>query len=564
MKTKVVDLIFILSMSSICVAFVPQDCTYNVTEYHVEYMCGVNDGYMFGRRTHQYLYCNNYPSGIKRSEIQELSFFGCKRREIADDYLDVFTNLRILNISFTEIEKLLASDLRFSKHVERLIASNNRLTVIPVDLFTHTPDLIEVNFSYNQVTRLEMFVFSNARKLVMVDLSFNQIESLTAPVFSYLIDLEVLDISNNRINSMDNDVFEHNTKLKQLRLNNNQMKRLSCGFLVTFTESKSLEISLNTLETVETSCTEDKSSIDLNIKISSESTATQLRINEGHFEWIFTHDDFINIRHLNLSNSRIENITLIMQESSPLLETLDLSNNFIGELSAKTFEKFRNLKNLNLRQTNVTNFEFSTFYHQRNLQELDISYNKLNRVNFYLFLRNFQSLESLNLEGNNLTEIDSVTRSHFPKLAVLGISKNNFSCDYLVKFLLQWHDLKLIDNPSNQTHIGGVDCVHRNATVYKELNSNNVTFVPENIPINYAQSHLDELQEIKRVNQYLLVFMGLLFTLICIPLTAAKCKHFIKNSQDKRNHLIDHSVIFDKNCRNSNPPNEHHYIELLH
>lgn len=142
----------------------------------------------------------------------------------------------------------------------------------------------------------------------------------------------------------------------------------------------------------------------------------------------------------------------------------------------------------------------------------------------------------------------------------MGISKNNFSCEYLVKFLLQWHDLKLIDNPSNQTHIGGVDCVHKNATAYKELNSNNVTFVPDD---SYTLSHLEELKEIKRANQYSLCFMGLILTFICVSLTLSKYKRIIKSAQNTGNQLVDRNVIFDKRC-SVNPQNEHHYIELTH
>lgn len=75
-------------------------------------------------------------------------------------------------------------------------------------------------------------------------------------------------------------------------------------------------------------------------------------------------------------------------------------------------------------------------------------------------MRNFKNLKILNLEGNDLTEVDTITRSRFPKLTSLGLSKNNFSCRYLANFLLQWENLSLFDNPSDQTHIDGVDCYH--------------------------------------------------------------------------------------------------------
>lgn len=198
-------------------------------------------------------------------------------------------------------------------------------------------------------------------------------------------------------------------------------------------------------------------------------------------------------------------------------------------MNASTLDKFVNLKKLNLSQTNLQNFDFQTFYQQRNLTNLDLSHNHLKRVDFHLFLRNFEKLSVLNLEGNNLTELDSVTRSHFPMLSLLGISRNNFTCDYLVEFLLQWPNLKLIDNPANQIHIGGVDCVHRNL-----IKDHGIADFSSEHRLVDSDKHLTELSTIK----YLLSFIGIVLIIIVLLAmiylfqgTMRKCKtHFNEDS----------------------------------
>lgn len=232
------------------------------------------------------------------------------------------------------------------------------------------------------------------------------------------MDLEYLDFNNNRIKTIDNDFLMNNKKLKSFWLNNNQVKYLTCDFLATITQNNLMDIFLNTMDNLETSCINDHQNIILNISISLNQSVTSLQICDGKFQWIFNRNDFINIHHLNLSSSHLENLLEIVHAASPLLETLDLSNNFLGDLNENTFRTFINLKHLNLSHTNMSNLKLETIYHQNNLEVLDISYNNLNKINFYPFLRKFQNLLSLNLEANNLTEIDSVTRSYFPKLII--------------------------------------------------------------------------------------------------------------------------------------------------
>lgn len=141
-----------------------RDCTYDVTTYHVEYICGVDLGENFSQKTREILYCKNYTSGIHRRNIQILSIQNCDRTQLYERFLDVFQGLRVLNISFTGIVDLFETDIKYNKYLEEIIASHNRLSEIPVDLFIHTSELISLDFSNNRIHRIDSFVFDNVRK----------------------------------------------------------------------------------------------------------------------------------------------------------------------------------------------------------------------------------------------------------------------------------------------------------------------------------------------------------------------------------------------------------------
>lgn len=538
-------------------SFNPHDCSYEPATYHVQYICDVETGANFNRKTYQTLYCSNYSLGINRANIRILTFINCKRQKLANEYFDVFPSLRVLNISNTDIESIYAYDLKFSKFLEEFIASHNQLTSIPMDLFSHTSELISLNFSHNQILQLDPFVFDNVRKLKTIDFSFNSIEELNKRLFSNLPDLEYLDFSSNRIYMIDSNLLSNNKKLNILNLNNNHVEELSCDFLMKLANASTLEVSINTLKSLENGCSNENTHFYMNISISPDEPTTTLKIAETQFKWTFSSIDFVKLRHLNFSSGQTENISMIIQKASPQLESLDLSNNFIGELTDDTFSRFVNLKRLYLSRTNLSNFQFATFYHQRNLEVLDISYNNLNKIDFYLFLRNFQHLKSLDLEGNNLTEIDSITRTHFPNLSILAISKNNFTCDYLVKFLLQWHDLVLVDNPSNQINMGGVDCFHRNSTVDANAWNSNQSI---------AQSSSGQIPDLFLTN--ILLILTVLFLSIFLiffgMLIFGQCQR-VKNIYKRKfeNEPMESAVVSYQKDLNEVQLNNHNHLNVF-
>lgn len=84
------------------------------------------------------------------------------------------------------------------------------------------------------------------------------------------------------------------------------------------------------------------------------------------------------------------------------LQSLDLSNCFIGQLESKAFSRFVNLQSLNLRNTKLQSFDFTMLDGLRKLEKIDITHNKLNRIGNMTFLKSLKKLVDLNVGENKL------------------------------------------------------------------------------------------------------------------------------------------------------------------
>ncbi|XP_055304389.1 uncharacterized protein LOC129569530 [Sitodiplosis mosellana] len=324
-------IVFLAIMPSFNVAHT-HDCYYDEPTEHVEYICDGPIGEHFNQRTYKILYCHNYDSEIHRSAIKSLGFRNCLISEMTSTSVNLwdFDSLRVLNISYFGFKTLPDYLLRDNIQLERFIVSHNRLTEVPVILFDTTPEITEVDFSFNEFNQIYPLLFDNTRKLRVANFSFNMIDMVKAPAFSNLRELETLDLSSNNIDAVNSDLFAYNKKLKTLNLNDNQVKRLDCEFLATLAENDALDIFINTLEEVQTTCDSGEKHFDLDIVVSPKESSTRLHVSDGQFKWIFSEIEFIKLRRLSLSNGQIKSSIEIIDDDI----NIDESNLIMWQLNA--------------------------------------------------------------------------------------------------------------------------------------------------------------------------------------------------------------------------------------
>lgn len=321
-----------------------------------------------------------------------------------------------------------------------------------------TPELIEIDLSFNSMNYLQESLFSDVPHLTTILLASNDISLISVGVFKPLTALTKLDLSNNSIASIQENLFKYNMNLRVLRLESNPIKRFDSTIFTLFRRVPSMNISYDFVIEIDISH-QTKSENKLQIEIGGK-YGLEVELVERAQKFVWTKEDMAHLEYFNVSGMHLPNAREVISMLGRPIQTLDVSSNFIGRIDSKIFKNFTNLEHLYASNTNMSNFGFGIINYQRVLKSLDVSYNHLKKVNFTLLFRSVKYLQTLNLEGNDLVEVDTVTKDIFQSLSFLGLSKNNFSCDYLAYFLHQWDSLQVFHNPSDDTHIDGVDCIH--------------------------------------------------------------------------------------------------------
>lgn len=337
-----------------------------------------------------------------------------------------FTNLQTFDISSYGVESLSSADLNL-KHLETFKAPYNQLTNISSALFIHTPQISEIDFSYNQINAihsddfkgaskltkilfphndisiLESELFMHTPKLMSIDLSYNKITKLEIDTFSTLKYLQTLDLRNNLIKIIDRDAFKNNNNLQRLFFENNPIQRFDCNIssLANFRIGASL--SWNNITELDTACgakpVEFTGSGD-NVILTFSSLAP-MTIKKEYFK---------NFRLFNTSGNHLKNTAQLIDLLGPSIEVLDVSSNYVGELSANTTEQFTNLKYFSLRNTNLSVINADVLSKTSSkLETLLLENNPFIRMHcdFFSFLMNSTAIHVSDDMWNHIEELDT-------------------------------------------------------------------------------------------------------------------------------------------------------------
>lgn len=361
--------------------------------------------------------------------------------------------LRTLDLSFNQIVAIDRDAFRNNQKLETLNLENNPLSRFDCHIFSPLRSLKSIGVSIEHFIEMDMSCaewslspasedgfdlhlsntnneFHLRKEHFMNFRRFNaagkQLQNTTEVLNLLGSRLEALDLSSNLLAELKPSMFDKFPNLQSLRLSNTNLSFGESNPFYNQTKLKVLDVSNNDLSNV-------------NFSVLSKTLG--------------------DLTEFSIGNGQVQNVPEILQLLSSSLESLDLSSNQLGKVKDSTFKRFTNLRFFNLSRTYVKNYGFTTFFHQNKLESLDVSQNDWNDADFSLFARKFNYLEVMNLEGNRLHTVKGLTPAIFPKLNSLGFSKNQFTCEYLATFLSDWPDLKMIHNPTKDTHIDGVDCI---------------------------------------------------------------------------------------------------------
>ncbi|XP_055301873.1 leucine-rich repeat-containing G-protein coupled receptor 5-like [Sitodiplosis mosellana] len=350
-----------------------------------------------------------------------------------------------------DVSSLNISELGFSsdklESVKVFTASYNHLVEKDVSVSDRMPNLIEIDLSSNNIKRISKCHFNQNNDLQSLNLAHNLIAHLDNGAFANLSKLKRIDLSHNKIQSISEQLLKENKLLEFLDIRNNPMESFS--FKIFSREAGVVKVHL------------------------PANKITNLDIDRPND---FNDDEYFeNIKTFRASGNQLKNVSEILKRFGRTLQVLSLTNSVIGTLSKDMLEKFNDLKEFTMTHANISMIEVNAFLYQTKIEKLDLSCNELIEVDATIFCKKFFNLKTLNLGGNRLTAIDGVNSANLEKLESLSISNNQFTCDYLRKFVNQWHgkNLKFSSTSSKErTNIQGIDCNNETSSSSEKLNNN--------------------------------------------------------------------------------------------
>ncbi|XP_055906101.1 leucine-rich repeat and immunoglobulin-like domain-containing nogo receptor-interacting protein 2 [Eupeodes corollae] len=109
---------------------------------------------------------------------------------------------------------------------ERLDLSHNKITEIPVGVFSSNSKLKEINLDGNMIAHIDKEVFSSLPNLDYLSLANNKLTDVAADTFTEASELRVLNLSNNSIVLPTEGSFLNQPVLRELLLRNSSLTEL--------------------------------------------------------------------------------------------------------------------------------------------------------------------------------------------------------------------------------------------------------------------------------------------------------------------------------------------------
>ncbi|CAH1098960.1 unnamed protein product [Psylliodes chrysocephalus] len=385
--------------------------------------------------------------------LEQLDLSYNKLEEITTTFQNL-TNLLILKISNNQLAILDNNTFR-NLPLEQLDLSYNKLEEIRTTAFQNLPNLRILNISNCNINKLKPLAFLSIKNLESIDLRNNNLTGIQPNVFKkinvqnmYLnglsqpvhldktvvitnlilqfngvfekrtisnINLKNIHLVNSQIDSMKNHCLLGNYNLTQLLITNSNISSVEPSALNGLFDILNLDASIifKNIEKLEANIFEDLNSLKI-LKISDTKVN---KINVETFSGLSSLEELYldgnNLNYINTNTFAHFNSSLIV---------LDLSRNSITFLEEDLFKLF-NLRKLFLNNNLLTSLSFKTFSYSTNLEELRLDSNSLSRLPPGIF-EGLENLRSLNISGN-------VNLFQYPEQITTLLSLKNLRLLYL-------------------------------------------------------------------------------------------------------------------------------------
>lgn len=442
--------------------------------------------------------------------LKDLNLSGNKIRELGKNVLTPTTRLKRIDLSSNLIQVLAPETFKNLEWLERVDLSRNAIVNISNNAFDHTFSNIEIDLSHNKLTRIFYWAFHEMANITRLDLSHNLLSDGVSPIAFFESDCIHLDLSYNLLEDISKFPISNLTSIRTLNISHNQItefnKKSFTAGKVPLYELASIDASHNNISQITGNVLERLRSVrylDLRFNtlrrltssaFGNSPTLLELDMSHNHLVEVVsgTLIGLVSLKSLDISHNRLKKMIPI----PVALNSINLRNNEISQLSKVAFPSLNSLLELYLDYNRIGQLEEGTFSSLLALNTLSLNYNNLTTIPAST-LKDLSSLQNLYLEGNSIQKLSrrSFGPTGMPIVFDLNLSHNNISqlADGSFEGLLQLLKLNLSYNQlqeiSPETFRGLVSLQEL------DLSNNRLTRLE-----NKTKSALDDLLSLERAN----------------------------------------------------------------
>ncbi|XP_023211779.1 protein toll-like [Centruroides sculpturatus] len=172
--------------------------------------------YLLSKKPHNETHLRSvFLKGLVNLTEFRASYFPLLR--IEKDFFSHSINLRKVVFSFNDVLHLPSNLLKNNKNLEAFEYSWNKLSTIPNGIFDGLSKLKQINLRRNRLENIPEDTFQGLSNLEELDLSSNRLTFLPNNIFLSTNNIRILDLSENNFSKIS---FEFNNKLERLDLKN--------------------------------------------------------------------------------------------------------------------------------------------------------------------------------------------------------------------------------------------------------------------------------------------------------------------------------------------------------
>ncbi|XP_059053493.1 protein artichoke [Achroia grisella] len=361
------------------------------------------------------------PAFVNVMSIQYLSLKGNQLNAFKGEFFNTGTSLEVMDLSDNQLSYLFPSSFKIHPRLREIILTNNKFNFFPSELISTLQYLELVDLSGNALKNVDELDFARLPKLRTLLLARNDLDTISEMAFHNSTQIQHLDLSNNKIDRLGDRLFEGLIRLELLNLDGNLLTELSDNI---FDRSRlhmleKIILSNNIFEHPPLKALQKQyffvSSVDLsNNEIVDVPAEDSVMVNIKKLDLSFnplsekTLNNILTepktVRELNLAGTGIRSVG---QLETPFLHSLNLSFNNITSLSDKTFARTTLLESVDLSNNQISDVSGSlanSWPKLKNLQRLNISSNPIIKITE----GNFDGLSSLRVL--DIRDLDKCTR----------------------------------------------------------------------------------------------------------------------------------------------------------